>query len=274
MCEFPIVIPNALHDLVQDFVASALCERPDNFVDYAVEYHKNLKEIEQQDATDRKRMGQRKRLRKENGIYQIPNQPLEIYPMKTTISDPASIPPDTLLYRTSDTPLSSPLSKSAVVYLTDCATSSHDVKTLVTSNENLDRIKYPVATSNGDNTPIHRKLSISPSNLPKSSSMQIKEERHEQFRTSDPKNPEEIVCKCCGIIFQDINEHDKHSALHFVRASSFGVTYSSLSPSFNGDPKSDAGGGTPSTLFKCLECDLLFKQMVSLRIHYYSHTSS
>ena len=300
MCEFPIYIPNALHDMVQDFITSALCERPDNYIDYAVEYHKKLKEGVKRGKPTRKRIELKKRklspmrsrevscdVAKNQQIHdqndsppnneyyrvspQMPqnksaNAPFGVYQL-TSVSDQIPVPPGTILYRTCGTPPLYQSTNSAVVYLTDPAI-SQDVSSLVTPNEKLDRIKIPF-----NRTAPHHKLSISSPTLSPASTHSIATETsngHPQlsqhFSYACSTMPEEgMVCRCCGMIFRELLDFNRHSSLHIVHAS----PQDKLSNPTSNTSLPQAANTIP--LFKCLECNILFKHFSSLRLHYYTH---
>eukprot|EP00800_Vazella_pourtalesii_P019317 TRINITY_DN6508_c0_g1_i2.p1 TRINITY_DN6508_c0_g1~~TRINITY_DN6508_c0_g1_i2.p1 ORF type:complete len:272 (-),score=48.95 TRINITY_DN6508_c0_g1_i2:135-950(-) len=266
MSEFPILIPNALQDLVQDFITSALSERPDNYIDYAVEYHKKLKEASLSDDLSQKRNGQMKRR-----ISPIVNNPKQNASPPLTESTPygvyqlseneASIPPGTLLYRTCDLPPPYQASNRAVVFVTDPAI-SQDVSSLVTTATIAESSKttnpLPLM-STISSTPPHHKLVLN--SLPLATPMHVLTESHNKHVPSVPSNPaEESVCKYCGIIFRNVIECNAHSSQHIVHASL----------------PDNSGRTTPQTnnitvLFKCLECNLMFKYISSLRLHFAIH---
>ena len=303
MCEFPILIPNALHDMVQDFITSALCERPENYIDYAVEYHKKLKEAIKKGNPTRKRTELRKR--KLNPIrssefpcniiarkQQISDQnksppnseysrvspptpynkpatpPFEVYQL-TSVGDQISVPPGTILYRTCGTPPLYQSPNSAVVYLTDPAI-SQEVSSLVTPTEKSDRMNLPLIRT----TP-HHKLSIgSPTHPPTSTHTVATESHNGHFSYACSTMPEEgMACKCCGMIFRELLDFNRHSSLHIVHASTTdNMSLPNSHISVNNTSVPQASNSVP--LFKCLECNILFKHFSSLRLHYYTHTQA
>ena len=269
MSEFPILIPNALQDLVQDFITSALTERPDNYIDYAVEYHKKLKEASLKSELSQKKNDQRKR--RISPEFNEPKQhlspPLNESPSPSygvyqlTSENEASIPPGTLLYRTCDIPPPYQASNRAVVFVTDPAI-SQDVSSLVTTAtiaENSNITNPLPLMSTVSSTPPHHKLVLN--SLPLATPMHVLTESHDKYIPSVPSNPlEEFVCKYCGIIFSNVIEYNTHSSQHIVH-----VTLAD-----------NSGRTTPQTnsitiLFKCLECNLLFKYISSLRLHFSIH---
>ena len=306
MCEFPILIPNALHDMVQDFITSALCERPENYIDYAVEYHKKLREGVKKGKPTRKRIEIRKRklsplrasespcsviARKQhlsdqshsphkNEYYRV-SPPIsqntaaksssELYHL-TSVGDQTSVPPGTILYRTCVTPPLYQSTNSAVVYLTDPAI-SQEVSSLVTPTDKSDRIKLSLVRT----TP-HHKLSISSPTLPPTSTHTVVTETYnghpqlsQHFSYACSTIPEEgLICRCCGMVFRNLIDYNRHYSLHIVHASATDkmcLPTSQYSLSNTSMPPATSS----IALFKCLECNILFKHFSSLRLHYYTH---
>ena len=269
MSEFPILIPNALQDLVQDFIASALTERPDNYIDYAVEYHKKLKEASLRDELSQKNDGQKQQIispvvntpkhHMSPPFNESPSPPYGVYQL--TSENEASIPPGTLLYRTCDIPLPYQASNRAVVFVTDPAI-SQDVSSLVTTAtiaENS-KITNPLPLmSTVSSTPPHHKLVLN--SLPLATPMHVLTESLNKPVPSLYSNPPEgFACKYCGIIFRNVAEYNTHSSQHLVHVSL----------------ADNSGPATPQSnnitvLFKCLECNLVFKYISSLRLHFSIH---
>ena len=268
MSEFPILIPNALQDLVQDFITSALTERPDNYIDYAVEYHKKLKEASLRDELSQTKNDQMKR--RDSSVINTPKQyisPLNESPFppygvyQLTSENEAPIPPGTLLYRTCDIPPPYQASNRAVVFVTDPAI-SQDVSSLVTTATIADNSKVtnPLPLmSTVSSTPPHHKLVLN--SLPLATPMHVLTESHNKHIPSVPSSqPEELVCKYCGIIFRNVVEYNTHSSQHVVRISLADNSGHTTSHSKN-----------ITVLFKCLECNLMFKYISSLRLHFSIH---
>ncbi|KAI6646549.1 hypothetical protein LOD99_12670 [Oopsacas minuta] len=320
MCEFPILLPTALQDMIQDFITSALCERPDNYIDYAVEYHKKLKEgANRNECTRKRRMSPTVGTPREHVCSSIaskqqtvpeqsyisqnsdfissspqphhfttPSPPYGIYQL-TSVSDEASVPPGTLLYRTCETPLYQS-SNRAIVFVTDPAI-SHEVSSLVTTpsipekSESNNSLHLPCSTPG---TPPHHKLVLN--SLPPASARPFTTKTYnghpqlsQHFNHACSTNLEEgLVCKCCGIIFRDALEYHTHYSQHIVHIAVDKTQSPTPQPIITNNiiPQpiitkniiSQPNGRV--TLFKCLECDIMFKHFSSLRLHYYTHVQA